>query len=96
MAEDTERTRIVGRTFEPGEQVEIDGRHFQDCVFDTCVFVYRGGQPPVLENSTTNGRIHFQFYDAARNTIEVLSWMRAAAGQGFIDELLGVPQEPAG
>ncbi len=96
MAEDTERTRIVGRIFEPGEPVETDGRHFENCVFDRCVFVYRGGQTPVLENNSTNGPIPFQFEDAARNTIEVLSWLRAAAGPGLIDEILGVPQEPAG
>ncbi len=95
LAEDSERARVVGQIFEPGTLVEIDGRHFERCVFDNCVFVYRGGQTPVLEGSITNGEIRFQFEDAARNTIEVLRWMRAAAGQSFIEQLLVTQETPA-
>lgn len=96
MTEDTERERVVGQIFEQGVLVELDGRHFERCVFDNCVFVFRGGQPPVLEGSITNGQIRFQFDDAARNTIEVLRWMRAAAGQGFIEDLLSEAEQQIG
>jgi hypothetical protein len=48
---------------------------------------------PVLEGSICNGRIRCQFDDEVRNTIEMLRWMRAATGQGIIDELLGARED---
>src|SRR5258708_5177773 len=37
------REIVDGRTFGPGEVVDMDYRLFRNCIFDDCILVYNGG-----------------------------------------------------
>ena len=55
-----------------GTQIVVDGKHFEDCDFDTCTFVYRGGVPPNFIRCEFASP-HFVFKDAAQRTVQFMS-----------------------
>jgi hypothetical protein len=55
-----------------GEQVVLDGKHFEDCTFDTCQLVYRGGTPPNFVRCDFAAP-RFVFQDAAQSTVQLMS-----------------------
>jgi len=66
-----EREVVRGQTF-AGERVVLDGKHFEDCDFDSCTLVYRGGVPPNFVRCDFAAP-RFVFEDAAQNTVQLMS-----------------------
>jgi hypothetical protein len=76
MPDDTSAPRpdydtVVGREF-AAEHVQIDGTHFEDCTFDGCTFVYRGGPAPDFVRCTFAAP-HFVFEGPAQRTLQLMS-----------------------
>jgi len=67
----SEREDVRDRTFS-GERVVLDGKHFEDCSFDACRLVYRGGLPPDFVRCDFAAP-QFVFEDAAQSTIQLMS-----------------------
>jgi len=68
---ESEREEVLGQGF-AGERVVIDGNHFEDCTFDTCTLIYRGGVPPnFLRCDFAAPR--FVFEEAAQSTLQLMS-----------------------
>ncbi len=53
----------------------VDGGTFKDCTFDGSTLVYFGGKIPHMENCAMNG-VRFEFGGPAKNTVELLAWLR--------------------
>jgi len=68
---DSDRTRVREERFH-SERVVLDGTHFEDCHFDTCTLVYRGGVPPNFIRCDFAAP-RFVFEDEAQNTIQLMS-----------------------
>jgi hypothetical protein len=69
--EDGERTRVTGKDF-TGTRVLLDGKHFEDCRFETCTLVYRGGVPPNFVRCDFAAP-QFAFEEAAKHTVQLMS-----------------------
>jgi hypothetical protein len=54
------------------QQLVVDGKHFEDCEFDACTFVYTGGVPPNFVRCEFAAP-HFVFKDAAQRTMQFMS-----------------------
>jgi hypothetical protein len=54
------------------ERVVLDGKHFEDCSFDTCTLVYRGGVPPNFVRCDFAAP-RFVFEESAQSTIQLMS-----------------------
>jgi len=67
----SERETVRGQNF-ASERVVLDGRHFEDCGFDTCTLVYRGGVPPNFVRCDFAAP-RFVFEEAAQNTVQLMS-----------------------
>ncbi len=69
--------------------IGLDNNQFYDCVFDSCVLVYRGGTPPNIAKCSFKNTF-FGFAEAAANTLLVISTMYHG---GFKDtiEISSVP-----
>jgi len=66
-----DREEVYDQRF-AGERVVLDGKHFEDCRFDTCTLVYRGGAPPNFVRCDF-ATPRFVFEDAAQNTVQLMS-----------------------
>jgi hypothetical protein len=69
--DDPERTEVLDQHF-AGERVMLDGKHFEDCMFENCDLVYRGGVPPNFIRSDFAAP-RFVFEDAAQSTVQFMS-----------------------
>jgi len=58
---------FVEKTF-IGKSLEMDGKSFNNCVFQQCNLVYSGGNPPVLNGCSFNN-CSWQFGGAAARTL---------------------------
>ena len=67
----SEREDVRGQEFS-GERVILDGKHFENCSFDTCQLVYRGGMPPNFVRCDFAAP-RFVFQEAAQNTVQLMS-----------------------
>jgi len=67
----SEREDVRDREFS-GERVVLDGKHFEDCAFDTCQLVYRGGTPPNFVRCDFAAP-RFVFQEAAQDTVQLMS-----------------------
>ena len=67
----SEREDVRGQEFS-GERVILDGKHFENCSFDTCQLVYRGGTPPNFVRCDFAAP-RFVFQEAAQNTVQLMS-----------------------
>jgi hypothetical protein len=68
---DPDREAVKGRDFS-SERVVLDGKHFEDCRFDTCTLVYRGGVPPNFVRCDFAAP-RFVFEEAAKSTVQLMS-----------------------
>jgi len=68
---DAKRTDVLGESYS-SERVVLDGKHFEDCSFDTCTLVYRGGVPPNFVRCDFAAP-RFVFEEAAPSTIQLMS-----------------------
>jgi len=66
-----EREEVRAQSFS-GERVVIDEKHFEDCTFDTCTLIYRGGVPPNFVRCEFAAP-RFVFEGAAQSTIQLMS-----------------------
>ena len=69
--DDSERTKVLTQDFS-GERILLDGKHFEDCTFEHCDLVYRGGVPPNFVRSDFAAP-RFVFEGAAQSTIQFMS-----------------------
>lgn len=67
----SDRTQILNQHF-TGERVVLDGKHFEDCTFENCDLVYRGGVPPNFIRSDFAAP-RFVFEGAAQSTVQFMS-----------------------
>lgn len=81
---DSERTPVRNQHFS-GERVVLDGKHFEDCTFETCDLVYRGGVPPNFVRSDFSAP-RFVFEDAAQSTIQLMSAIYNGIDQRIIEK----------
>jgi hypothetical protein len=63
--------------------IELDNNQFYDCIFDSCVLVYRGGPSPNLAKCSFKNTF-FSFAEAAANTLFLLANMYH---RGFKDNI---------
>lgn len=68
---DSEREQILNQQY-VGERIVLDGKHFEDCRFENCDLVYRGGVPPNFVR-TDFAAPRFVFEDAAQSTVQFMS-----------------------
>lgn len=67
----TDREVVRNRQFFR-ERVLLDGKHFEDCAFETCSLLYQGGVPPnFIRCDFTAPR--FVFKGAAQSTLQLMS-----------------------
>ena len=66
-----DREHVLNQQY-TGDRVVLDGTHFEDCRFDTCTLVYRGGVPPNFVRCEFAAP-RFVFEDAAQNTLQLMS-----------------------
>jgi len=69
--DDPKRTRVTNQEFS-GERILLDGKHFENCTFEHCDLVYRGGVPPNFVRSDFAAP-RFVFEEAAQSTIQFMS-----------------------
>lgn len=68
---DSDHSKVQDQQF-VGERVVLDGKHFEDCRFENCDLVYKGGVPPHFVR-TDFAAPRFVFEDAAQNTVQLMS-----------------------
>ncbi len=66
----TSRARVSGRTVSSSTVGT-----FRHCVFEGSTLVYFGGQIPHMEQCDMRG-VKFEFGGPARNTVQLLGWLR--------------------
>jgi hypothetical protein len=77
---------VKGRTF-AGEDVEIDGKSFTGCTFESGTLHYAGGVLPTFEECTF-GPVAWHFDDAALRTVQFLQMIfNSPGGQSFVKEM---------
>ena len=54
------------------ERVPLDGKHFEDCTFETCSLIYQGGIPPNFIRCDFAEPL-FVFEEAAQSTLQLMS-----------------------
>jgi len=69
------------------ETVALDDEHFEDCEFQDCRMVYRGGKPPRFENCRFNG-CDWLFDDAAARTLAHMKLVWSVGGKGPVQALI--------
>lgn len=67
----SEREEVQAQHFS-GERVVIDDKHFENCTFDTCTLIYRGGVPPNFVQCEFAAP-RFVFEGAAQSTVQLMS-----------------------
>lgn len=70
-SDQSRREEVAGQSFS-SERVVLDGKHFEDCTFETCTLVYGGGTPPNFVRCDFAAP-RFVFEDAAQSTIQLMS-----------------------
>jgi hypothetical protein len=79
--------QVRDRTFNEGEMVETDGRHFSKCHFDGVQLRYSGGEHPNFEDCTFT-EVGWFFDGAALRTIQLLQAnANAEGGRPFVEDL---------
>lgn len=67
----SKREAVANQHF-ASDRVVLDGKHFEDCTFDTCTLVYRGGTPPNFVRCEFAAP-RFVFEEAAKSTVQLMS-----------------------
>lgn len=68
------------QTFE-NDNIVVDGNHYNDCKFDNCSLVFRGGQIPQITGCGFDN-CRWQFEDSAQRTMTFLKALYHGAGEG--------------
>ena len=66
--------------------IDLDNNQFYDCIFDSCLLVYRGGPSPNIANCSFKNTF-FSFAEAAANTLFLIANMYH---HGFKDNIVTV------
>jgi len=83
-ADDPEREQVLNQQF-VGERVVLDGKHFEDCRFENCDLVYKGGVPPNFVR-TDFAAPRFVFEEAAQNTVQLMSAIHNGIDERIIEK----------
>ncbi|MFB6272011.1 MAG: hypothetical protein ABEL51_03850 [Salinibacter sp.] len=67
----SDREDVMGQRFS-SERIVLDSKHFENCTFDTCTLVYRGGTPPNFVRCDFAAP-RFVFEGAAKSTVQLMS-----------------------
>jgi hypothetical protein len=79
---------VTGRTFDGQEMIETDDKTFADCVFNSAVLVYRGGEHPFFERCTFGSDVTWRFLGPALTTVQFLQRIaNDEGGENFIADL---------
>jgi uncharacterized protein YjbI with pentapeptide repeats len=70
---------IKGQTYADGATVDVDGRTFSDCKFESATLRYCGGAHPIFNNCDFGGA-NWHFSDGALRTIQLLQQINASPG----------------
>jgi hypothetical protein len=84
--------RYVNQCFE-GRDVELDGGHFERCVFRNCKLLYRGGTLPNLIGNDVSG-CNFKLEGAAKQTILFCRMLGAMGLHHIVDALTQEMRQP--
>ena len=79
-------TEIRGRTFGPGDTVDVDGVSFADCRFEGATLRYAGGDHPSFDNCEARD-VNWYFADGALRTVQLLQQVNNNGGGGLISDL---------
>jgi hypothetical protein len=90
--DDPERTKVLNQEF-TGERVLLDGKHFEDCTFEHCDLVYRGGVPPNFVRSDFAAP-RFVFEEAAQSTIQFMSAIYNGIDERIIERTFDEIRKP--
>lgn len=76
-----------GKEFKDTAEV-MDGNEYHECTFNNVVFVYKGGDIPVVKGCTINN-CTIDFQDAAFRTLSTLSGVYAGipGGKEFVENI---------
>lgn len=76
-----------GETFSDSVEV-MDGNEYHNCTFSNVVFVYKGGEIPVMKGCTINS-CTIDFQEAAFRTISTLSGIYSGipGGREFVENI---------
>jgi hypothetical protein len=79
--------RVRNQTFNAGDMVETDGKHFSKCHFDGVQLRYSGGEHPNFEDCTF-ANVGWYFDGAALRTVQLLQVnANAEGGRALIEDL---------
>jgi hypothetical protein len=79
---------LTGRTFDGQEMIETDDSNFTDCIFNSAVLVYRGGEHPFFERCTFGSGVTWRFLGPALLTVQFLQRIvNDEGGENFIADL---------
>lgn len=72
-----------------GKVIVLDGEAFVRKHVKNCVLVYRGGTPPLMQNSTFESST-FRFEGAAWNTLDFLQILAASGSADMVAAMVGL------
>jgi hypothetical protein len=81
---DSKREQVLNQHF-VGERVALDGKHFEDCRFETCDLVYKGDVPPNFVRCEFAAP-RFVFEEAAQSTIQLMSMIYNGIDERIIEK----------
>lgn len=82
----------TGRRFE-GEEMELDGNHFEGCVFRNCKLVYSGGTVPELIGNDLE-HCHFKLEGPAQHTIAFCRMLVKAGLDQAVETIIAQMRQP--
>ena len=91
---ESDRETVSNREF-AGERLIIDGKHFEDCTFETCTLVFRGGTPPNFVRCDFAAP-QFAFEAAAKNTVQLMSAIHNGIDPRIIERTFDVIRDGFG
>ncbi len=66
------------------KELDVDGKSFVNCTFKQCVFVYSGGNPPVI-NGCSFDNCRWKFAAAAARTLGFFSGMHSGGFDKMVE-----------
>jgi len=79
---------VTGRTFDGQEMIETDDKNFTDCIINSAVLVYRGGEHPLFERCAFGNDVSWRFLGPALLTVQFLQRIvNDEGGENFIADL---------
>ena len=75
--------KIEGKSIS-NQDVALDGRHYEDCTFTSCTFIYAATDRFGLNNNSIANDCRFLFIGAASDTLNTLKALYSAGDWGRV------------